>query len=70
MAIAESLKTNETLVELAVIGQSQPFGDAALGKMIEMFEYNITLQKVRPVTGRISYRQDLLAFTLEAKFCS
>jgi len=46
IAIAESLKSNSTLIELSVIGQSQPFGEASLQKMTEMFEFNITLQKI------------------------
>jgi len=46
IAIAEALKVNKTLVELSVIGQSQPFGEAALQKMTEMFEYNVVLQKI------------------------
>lgn len=50
-AIAESLKTNETLVELHIIGQSQPFGEAALAKMVEAFETNITLLKVCDFLG-------------------
>jgi len=54
IAIAESLKTNETLVELNIIGQSQAFGDAALAKVQECFETNITLQKI---TWRLHSRQ-------------
>jgi hypothetical protein len=46
MALAESLKENNTLIELSVIGQSQAFGEAALQKMTEMFDYNIILQKI------------------------
>jgi len=46
IAIAEALKVNNTVVELSVIGQSQPFGESGLTKMTDMFEYNITLQKI------------------------
>eukprot|EP01123_Difflugia_compressa_P015966 TRINITY_DN939_c0_g1_i3.p1 TRINITY_DN939_c0_g1~~TRINITY_DN939_c0_g1_i3.p1 ORF type:complete len:259 (+),score=58.16 TRINITY_DN939_c0_g1_i3:35-811(+) len=46
IAIAESLKSNTTLIELSVIGQSQPFGEAGLQKMTEMFDFNVTLQKI------------------------
>jgi len=46
IAISEALKENNILIELSVIGQSQPFGEAALQKMTEMFEYNVILQKI------------------------
>jgi len=46
IAIAEALKVNKTVIELSVIGQSQAFGEVALQKMTEMFEYNVILQKI------------------------
>lgn len=44
--LADGLRKNSTLVELNLLGQGSEFGDMTLVAFIDMFDFNVTLQKI------------------------
>uniref|UniRef100_A0A6B2L0T8 Uncharacterized protein n=1 Tax=Arcella intermedia TaxID=1963864 RepID=A0A6B2L0T8_9EUKA len=54
VSLMDALIVNSTLLEIDLMGQTKPFGDSALAKVIAMFNHNITLKHI---SWRLQSRQ-------------